>query len=1237
MRERSMVRRCVCIAALWMGVALAFAMPAHAVSEERWRAITTPVFRNITQESGIPNASNLRVFAQDADGFIWIGSESGLIRWDGYRFKVYHTDSRAQKALPGDSVLSLHADSRGRMWVGTRVGGLALYDPRQDSFIRYGGQAGLSHASVNAIADDGRDGVWIGSDQGLNQLDAKTGQVTETAFEGVKVYALLRDDRHDLWVATAKGLFRRTASDGAFHLVPLHGKAKDATVAFCLFEDSGHRIWIGSSHDGGYVLEPGARTPVALRDAGAGSSSLPALGIRTIAEASPGRVWLGSAGGGILTVNTADMSVQRIQRDITVTSSLSDDTVSDLLRDRSGLVWVATNRGVSLYDPTQTMIKTAFGPSGGRHGLTDADVHSVAVMPDGRVWLGLGGKGVDVIDPKRGRVGGLRPDPARPDKALPIAYVDAIAPAPGGAVYLAGPGTLYRSNLSAGSVDRVALPRAGDGQIRALLVQNNTLWVAYDGLLRYRLGPDGRPVGAAEHIDKGLTNLHVTALTPGPDGTVWVGTDWGLNRVDRDMRVVETIPPSSESAGLSEADIGALLFDRAGRLWVGSQGGGGVNISLGRDSKGRMRFRHLGLEDGLPNANVDQLLAAPDGSVWASTDGGLVRIDPKTFAITVLRDKDGVYLTTYWTNSGAVTRDGDLLFGGVGGLSIIRPDTLPSWRFQAPIVITQAEEGGQALSADLIGAHGANGPLRVAPTAKSLQIEFAALDYSWPEYNRYAHQLVGYDKDWITTNADARAVVYANLPPGHYQLRLRGSNRNGVWSERSLDLPIEVLPAWYQTLVFRIAALLVGLGVVAALVLWRTSALRGAKFELERQVKDRTTQLREQTELALAANEAKSRFLAMMSHELRTPMNGVLGMAHALKRSHLGPAQASQVEMILSSGESLMTILNDILDISKIEAGKLELETVRFDLLEVCRTAYDLWVNVAESKGVRLLYPVEAEASMWVRGDPTRVRQILHNLVSNALKFTAEGEVRIEIDWAGDAVRLRVSDTGIGISEEQQAKLFQSFSQADASTARRFGGTGLGLSICKQLSELMGGGLTLLSRAGEGSAFTAILPLPPAEAPVETEADDDQALALAGLRLLVVDDHRVNLAVATAMLTSVGCDVITALDGLEALDVLRVSSFDVVLMDLQMPRMDGAQALAEIRAGRAGRPDIPVIALTAAAMSGTDEHLTRLGFDGVQSKPIDPTQLFRGIGAAVKADTGDGPRALKIGVSRSMA
>jgi len=364
---------------------------------------------------------------------------------------------------------------------------------------------------------------------------------------------------------------------------------------------------------------------------------------------------------------------------------------------------------------------------------------------------------------------------------------------------------------------------------------------------------------------------------------------------------------------------------------------------------------------------------------------------------------------------------------------------------------------------------------------------------------------------------------------------------------------------------------------------------------------------------AQAANLAKSAFLAMMSHELRTPMNGVMGMAHALASTRLDRRQTDYLDTIVQSGDGLMAILNDILDLSKIEAGKLELESVSFDVVELGRQSHRLWVETALAKDVALTLEIDPTTPTWLAGDPVRVRQVLLNLVANAVKFTLEGSVRIAIRPSdhGD-LEIAVSDTGIGISAEQQARLFQPFAQGEASITRRFGGSGLGLSICHHLVTLMDGEITVTSRPDAGSTFTVTLPLaaavPPAAFPPAPRAS-----GLEGRRILVVDDNRVNQRVARALLEAVGAVVVTADDGRQGLERLADDGFDLVLMDVHMPTMDGIEALTRLRAGEAGPADIPVIALTADGMSGEAERLVSLGFDGVQSKPIQPADLLRAV------------------------
>ncbi len=362
----------------------------------------------------------------------------------------------------------------------------------------------------------------------------------------------------------------------------------------------------------------------------------------------------------------------------------------------------------------------------------------------------------------------------------------------------------------------------------------------------------------------------------------------------------------------------------------------------------------------------------------------------------------------------------------------------------------------------------------------------------------------------------------------------------------------------------------------------------------------------------------------MMSHELRTPMNGVLGMAHALGRTDLTDQQARFVDTLLRSGGGLMTILNDVLDLAKIEAGKFDIEARAFDLRQTLTRTCDLWRPAAEEKGLAFSCDIAPEVPDWVRGDDARLRQILQNLLSNAVKFTAAGAVRLEVAMRGDAVLFSVIDTGPGLDEETQGRLFQGFTQADSTVARRFGGTGLGLAISRELARLMGGDVALTSRLGHGARFDLRLPLA-AAAPEGQARSADPAGLERDLRVLVVDDNPTNQEVARALLGAIGVEVEAAGGGEEGLAALAAASFDLVLMDIHMPGMNGVEALAAIRA--AGHAALPVVALTADAMAGERDRLLALGFDGYVSKPIDPAELISALGAALDPAPGDDRRA----------
>ena len=846
---------------LGTGLVLALAAGlAQGAPDSRWARLSDTLFQHVTAEHGPPNLATS--LAEDGDGFVWIGSFGGLGRWDGYRMRAYGPDPSKAGALPDSIIQALHTDRAGRLWLGTNAHGLARYERDSDSFYTIGaGPDGLSHVSVLALSDDGSGGLWVGTDAGVDHISAggvierQSGAPTDRLPDSHARALLLAPDA-SLWIGTSRGLVRRAAGNGPVQVItlPTSDGAQPEVDALCQSSDGA--IWVGTRGHGAFVVDQnGAR---AVNESGAGAS-LANESVYSAAEARPGEVWLGTFGQGIVAVDTASGQTHRLRHDARVPTSLVNDSVWAILRDRAGVVWAATGRGISRTDPRQFGILNLLGATSRADGISDSDVFSVLMTAEGKLWAGLGNLGVDVLDPLGVRSNMLRPDPATPQSALPKDRVVAMADG-GDRVFLATPRGVYQAGPQAGRVTRLALPGPDPAlRINALALVGKTLWVGGrdDGLFALDLEHGGARV-VGELGDQRVTSL----LAAGADA-LWIGTRNGLNRLDLHSGTIEVISASQNDPGaLSSGYVTSLCLDQRGQLWVGTFGGG-VHMLSARTAGGQARFKHV--TSGLPSMNIAQLLAAPDGAIWASTENGLARIDPASMSARALQRADGVGISTFWIGSGAVGAGGELIFGGVGGMVVVRPNLLTSWRYQPPLVVTDVRVGGRALPASRYNSDPHAPPLLVQADANSVAVEFSALDFSAPERNHYAYRLDGYDRDWIDTDASRRVAAYTNLPPGEYQLLLRGSNRDAVYSSHTLSLPLKVLPAWYQSLWWRALVLLATLALLAVVVRQRTAYLRRRQRQLEAEVTRQTSTLREQQVALVTANDE----LALSADTLR--------------------------------------------------------------------------------------------------------------------------------------------------------------------------------------------------------------------------------------------------------------------------------------------------------------------------------------------------------------------------------
>ncbi len=880
------------------GPAAANTAKAAAPPAERWAALTRPMFQAVGAQQGLGNVVVMAV-AQDRQGFLWAGTAGGLSRWDGYRFRNYVNVPGDPRSLPDNDVLSLHIDRRGRLWAGTASGGLARYVPEDDGFVTYDGKGvDLAAGGVMKIADAAGAGLWLATTTGLVHFDggddparARLTRYRHDPADPASVPADLVDSLAvgadgTLWVGTRNGLARRDPGGAGFVKVPVPVRSADGPAVAVLFLDRDGLLWIGTGGDGVFVHDPRSGRMGRHADGAAAAALMKNVNVTGIAEPVPGEVWVSSYADGVAVIDRASGRARHLPYAARAPGGLSSTVVRALFADRAGALWVGTDNGLNQLPPGQTAL--SLGPrQGALPGLAEDDVMSLAEAADGRVWVGLVREGADVIDPARARVTPWQPMRARLNGKVPSANVTVLWPGPDGKVWLATPSGLFRAAPDGTATTPVAAPWLDNRlNVHAMAGVGGSLWLGTSSAGLFQARPDG---GALRKIGLvgGLAALQVTDLAAGPAGSLWVATVNGLNRIDAaGGAVLERVGADrADPASLSHPHVSALLVDRRGRLWVGN--GGGIDV-MERGADGQRRFHRLGAAQGMPNTNVCMLLEDALGRVWASTDDGLAVIDPDSYAIGVLGRADGVLYSPYWERSGVATRAGELLFGGSGGVTVVRPERYRPWRLAPPLAVTEVLLGGKPVPPGRY--QGGAAPLVVRAEANSFAVGFAALDFTAPELNRYAYRLDGFDRDWISADAEHRLASYTNLPPGRYRLLIRGSNRRGLWSETDLALAVEVLPWWWQSWWFRGAAAL-----LAAVALWgayrlRTWQLAAQRHALEREVAARTAEVLRQKALA-----DQQRGEAERQHREASERNAELAAVNAVAQILAGKLELDQL------------------------------------------------------------------------------------------------------------------------------------------------------------------------------------------------------------------------------------------------------------------------------------------------------------------------------------------------------
>jgi len=1050
----------------------------------RWDPLAEPVFQLVAVHSqlfpgpsGAPYTEVPISIAQDGDGFLWIGTDAGLERWDGYRFHTYTAGDGQRCAVPADDIWALHTDTKGALWVGTLGGGLARYDRDTDCFEGVpAGADGLIDPTIKSIADDGEGALWVGSAGGLDHFDPDHWRVAHFAggtdddrLLGGGVYNVLRDRDGALWVSTARGLLHRGAGRSHFTRLPLPAPS---AVPSSTLQGSDGRIWIGTLEHGAYVIDPRTLVARTVLDArhfkGFGA-------VVDAAETPNGEIWFATHGSGILAVDPATLRTRLIRHRAAVPTSLPDDTVERIYRDRSGLMWIVGWRGIGYFRAQQAITSIPILVTGAVTDASADDVKAVAVMQDGRVALGLGRGGVVVVDPGRSGVQALSPVSAGSRIVPSLDGVTALATSDGRDLFaFIVPAGLVWFDADARRSAVVPLPgRKHVAAVQALLAERQRLWVGgIDGvwMLTRRASPVAPSPVPWDVVDR-LELPRVWAICASPEGTMWFGVTDGLFRFDPASHAVSRIRFAAAAHGArSDPFVSSLLFDKRGRLWVGttSQGIFVVDPSA-THADAVVPERHI--DEGLPSKSVDKLIADANGDVWVSTDRGVARIEPSSFAVRAFDRGDGLAISDYWIGSGASTDQGELLFGGTGGLTVVRPDRVDRSPYHPPVVIASVTVGHRTMPSGLY--NGAEATLRIPAEARSFSVEFAALDYAEPDRNTYAYKLDGYDRDWVRTGSDSRSAAYTNLAPGEYRLRLRGTDHAGNWSLSDKVVSISVAAAWYQTLWFHLTEALAAIALVTAIVRSRTIVLRARQRELQSLVDRRTA------ELAGAAEERRA-LIENLAHDLRAPLTSLSGYLETLKLKDASLAvdeRQTHLTVAFRQTERLTRLVRELFDLVRLEGARVALSREQFQPVDLVQDVIQEFGPMAAGRRINFELGVDADR-LSIVGDLGLMQRMVDNLLSNAVRHTpVGGAITVRLAADGQWLQLDVSDTGRGIERSEIGQIFDRYKRGGGGEGRPRGGAGLGLAIVKKIVELHGGTIEAHSEVGVGTRFSVRLPL----------------------------------------------------------------------------------------------------------------------------------------------------------------
>lgn len=1163
---------------------------------------------------------------QDKEGFVWVGTKDGLNRYDGYTFKVFTNDPANNKSLSSNSINKLFEDSKGRIWVGTENEGLNVYDKKSGNFLRIkhspANANGLSGNVIKFMEEtpDGR--MLIAADDGkLNIITLKDNFfekdvvpiiATVAMPNNTNVYGIGTDKNKNTWIGGMDGaVYKFDASKNRFTLLPNAQLLNNGYLA------NGDDILINSNL---YLYSGNDVTPLFDTHKNPEGNILfrpnNTLWDKHHRETSFYDV---SAWG-------AD---KRIQWGLKLPEKR---IIYPFIFDKSGLIWCGTvGYGLRKYKVDNDRFNTQlYGYS--TYNILPATDDDFFIGDVGYSWKRSKNKVIE----------------ENAFANIPqVTQIDNLLNATTGDYWLKSDDKGY---FKYNPVTKKLTPYPNINNYKGMgskqpMIEDSKNQIWFTGLggnitLMNTVTEKLTTININTNASKKLSEFAIaTALYEDKNGTYWIGTVDGFANVqlgktpDAEIKT-QWYYTNSNSNSLNYNHVSCFLDDPANSdyLWIGTKGGG-----LNRLEKSTGNFFHLTVKNGLPDNVVYGLLTDDAGNIWGSTNKGIFCLSNSkngnkvSWAFRNFTKEDGLQDNEFNTNAYKKMPNGNLAFGGVNGLNIFNPKDILAKNFKPQVFITNILIGNlPVLPNDESGVLKNSIEQTPSITLNHLQdiltLEFSSLDFTAPNQNKYRYQLEGIDKDWVESGT-RRTATYLHLPPGSYVFKVQGSNSQGQWSDKIVELKIKVNPPWWRTWwAYIVYVLLAGWGIRSYFKFKVNKARLQSQLNFEQQEAKRVKEL----------DAVKTQLYANITHEFRTPLTVILGMANQVKNDpekHLH----NGVDMIVRNGENLLKLVNEMLDLSKLESGKMTLNLINGDIISFLRYIVESFQSLAVSQQKQFHFLADTD-ELIVAFDAEKIRQIITNLFSNALKFTPEqGNVYVSISQEPNATSdktilvLKVKDTGIGIPENQIAHIFDRFYQLDNSHTRKAEGTGIGLSLTKELVKLMNGAIAVKSPpvgATKGTEFIITIPL------TKVSAADNESMVMPAYKesstaitaeeksmahvfesvhissnplVLLVEDNADVVAYTASCLPEYKLAV--GKDGQEGLEIATAIIPDLIITDVMMPFVDGFEMCRKLRQDER-TSHIPIIMLTAKADMQSKLEGIEKGADVYLEKPFHKEELL---------------------------